>query len=277
MILTEGPLGRMARLANFPSHHVPSRNVDIWLPPEYDADPERRYPVLYMQDGQSCFLAEYCPYHVPWDIQSAMARAASGAEMEPAIIVGIWNIGPLRYLEYRPARPFLNLSEHARRRVLAGLGGWPHSDAYLAFITEELKPYIDTNYRTRPDRGHTAIMGSSMGGLISLYAICEYPDVFGAAGCVSTHWPAVEAVILPYLREYLPDPATHRIYFDFGTHTIDALYRPTQQLVDMVMPTRGYERGVNWLTLEFPGTRHFETDWGARAHIPIGFMLSNRA
>lgn len=274
MILKDDRLGRLIRLNDFPSRHVPARHVDVWLPAEYEDNPGKRFPVLYMQDGQSCFFAEYCPYHVPWNVQSAMARLVAAGEMEPAIIVGVWNVGLLRYLEYRPARPFLHLSERARERVLAGLGGWPQSDAYLAFIVEELKPIIDARYRTRVGRAHTAIMGSSMGGLISLYAICEYPDVFGAAGCVSTHWPAVEAVMVPYLRERLPDPETHRIYFDFGTHTIDALYRPTQMLVDATMPAAGYERGVNWLTCEFRGTRHFESDWGARVHIPMKFMLT---
>ena len=262
------------RVEDFPSRHVPSRHVDIWLPLGYEEDTGRRYPVLYMHDGQNCFLADYCSYHVPWDVQSSMGRLAASGETEPAIIVAIWNISTLRYLEYRPARPFLYLSEPARRRVLAGLGGWPHSDAYLAFITEELKHYIEANYRTRPDHAHTAIMGSSMGGLISLYAICEFPDVFGAAGCVSTHWPAVEGVIVPYLRHRLPEPGTHRIYFDFGTRTIDALYRPTQTLVDEVMAAAGYVSGLNWVTREFPGMRHFEADWATRVHIPLKFMLS---
>ena len=88
--------------------------------------------------------------------------------------------------------------------------------------------YKRQTYRTRPGRADTFVMGSSMGGLISLYAICEYPDVFGGAGCVSTHWPAVEGVIVPYLRDRLPDPTTHRLYFDYGTATIDTLYLPIQ-------------------------------------------------
>lgn len=274
MIISNDPLGCMVRLEDFPSRHVPARHVDIWLPAGYEADSARRYPVLYMHDGQNCFLPEYCPYGTPWNVQAAAGKLAAAGEIGPVIIVAAWSISSLRYLEYRPARPFLYLSEDARRRVLAPLGGWPRSDPYLAFITEELKPFIDTHYCTHSDRAHTAIMGSSMGGLISLYAICEYPDVFGAAGCVSTHWPAVEGVIVPYLREYLPDPATHRIYFDFGTETLDALYRPTQMLVDELMPGAGYKPGVNWMTREFPGTRHFEADWATRVHIPIKFMLS---
>ena len=274
MIISNDPLGCMVRLEDFPSRHVPARHVDIWLPAGYEADSARRYPVLYMHDGQNCFLPEYCPYDVPWSVQTAMGKLAAAGEIEPAIIVAIWSLAPLRYLEYRPARPFLYLSELARRRILADLGGWPRSDSYLEFIVEELKPFIDANYRTRTDRAHTAIMGSSMGGLISLYAICEYPDVFGAAGCISTHWPAVEGVIAPYLQGYLPDPATHRIYFDFGTETLDALYRPGQLLVDTLMSDSGYMNSVNWMTRDFPGTRHFEADWAARVHIPLKFMLS---
>lgn len=263
----------MNRYEDFPSRHIIPRHVDVWLPPGYGSEPARRYPVLYMHDGQNCFDPADSAFGVAWEVQRALARLIEKDEAEPAIIVGIWNVGMRRYVEYRPARPFLYLSESARRKVTDGLGGRPQSDAYLAFIVEELKPYIDSHYRTRPRRADTFIMGSSMGGLISLYAICEYAAVFGAAGCVSTHWPAVEGVIVPYLRERLPDPATHRVYFDFGTETIDALYRPTQRLVDELMSAGGYEPGVNWITREFPGAGHFEADWAARVHIPLRFLL----
>lgn len=264
----------MERIENFSSRYVEARHIDVWLPPGYHSEPDRRYRVLYMHDGQNCFDPEDCAFGVAWDVQIALERLIAAGEAEPAIIVGIWNAGMRRYLEYRPARPFLHLSEREQQLVAAGLGGMPESDAYLAFIVDELKPHIDTRYRTLPDREHTAIMGSSMGGLISLYALCEYPDVFGAAGCVSTHWPVVEGVIVPYLREYLPAAATHRIYFDFGTETLDALYRPTQMLVDAIMPAAGYERGVNWVTHEFPGAGHFEADWARRVHIPLKFLLT---
>jgi pimeloyl-ACP methyl ester carboxylesterase len=112
-----------------------------------------------------------------------------------------------------------------------------------------------------------------MGGLISLYAICEYPEVFGGAGCVSTHWPAVEGVIAPYLVENLPDPATHRLYFDYGTDTLDALYQPTQFLVDEVVAGAGYTRDVNWVTRKFPGAAHDERSWAQRVSIPLRFLL----
>ena len=266
----------MMRFENFPSRHVIPRHVDVWLPPEYESDPLRRYPVLYMHDGQNCFRIEDSAFGVAWEVQHALEKLIASGEAEPAIIVGIWNVGLRRYLEYRPARPFLYLSEVSREKVTAGLGGMPLSDAYLQFLTGELKPFIDSHYRTRPGRESTTIMGSSMGGLISLYALCEYPDVFGGAACISTHWPAVEGVIVSYLRDRLPDPGTHRLYFDFGTETIDALYRPVQEQVDGVMRAANYTSGSDWITREFPGAGHFEADWQRRVHIPLRFLLGTR-
>lgn len=263
----------MDRLENFPSRHIVARHVDVWLPPGYEDDLVRQYPVLYMHDGQNCFNSEDSAFGVAWEVQHALERLMIAGDAEPAIIAGIWNVSPRRYVEYRPARPFLYLSEHARQKVTAGLGGAPESDAYLAFITGELKPFIDSRYRTRSDRDHTHIMGASMGGLISLYALCEYPDVFGAAACVSSHWPAVEGVILPYLRDWLPDSATHRLYFDYGTDTLDALYKPLQLQVDKVMRSSNYKSGLNWQTREFLGAGHFEADWQNRVHIPLQFLL----
>jgi predicted alpha/beta superfamily hydrolase len=263
----------MIRHEDFPSQHVKPRHIDVWLPPSYDDDPDRRYPVLYMHDGQNCFLPEDSSFGVAWEVQHALARLIAAGEARPAIIAGVWNIHMLRYPEYRPAKPFLYLSEPARAAVVDGLGGMPFSDSYLAFIVSEQKPFIDRTYRTRPGLADTFIMGSSMGGLISLYAICEYPDVFGGAGCVSTHWPAVEGVITPYLRERLPDPASHRIYFDYGTETLDALYAPLQAETDKVMVAAGFTQGDNWVTRVFPGTNHSESAWQSRVDIPLRFLL----
>jgi predicted alpha/beta superfamily hydrolase len=244
----------------------------VWLPPGYNADPARRYPVLYMHDGQNCFVPEDSSFGVAWEVQNALARLIAAEEASPVIIVGVWNIPERRHLEYCPRRPFLAMPAEGIE-ILPGLIGVPNSDAYLAFVVTELKLFIDAQYRTMPDCEHTFLMGSSMGGLISLYALCEYPAVFGGAGCVSTHWPIVAGIIMPYLREYLPDPATHRLYFDYGTEALDALYRPHQLLVDEVVASTGYTQGRNWVTREFPGAGHFEADWQARVHIPLRFLL----
>ena len=123
-------------------------------------------------------------------------------------------------------------------------------------------------------------MGSSMGGLISMYAICEYPEVFGGAGCLSTHWVAdpnrfyeeVPKAYIKYLSENLPDPSKHKIYFDFGTETLDQYYEPWQKMADEVMKEKGYSK-KNWMTKKFPGEAHIEDAWAARLAIPLIFLM----
>ena len=116
-------------------------------------------------------------------------------------------------------------------------------------------------------------MGSSMGGLISAYALTEYPQVFGRAACVSTHWPAGYGAAIDYFGKHLPDPATHRLYFDHGTATLDAAYAPYQQRMDQAMQQAGYRNGVNWVSREFPGADHSEKSWRKRVEVPLRFLL----
>ena len=123
-----------------------------------------------------------------------------------------------------------------------------NSDNYLKFIVKELKPYIDKKYSVYKDAKHTGIMGSSMGGLISMYAICEYPKVFGKAACLSTHWvgfrdfensPIPES-FFAYMEKHLPNPKDHKIYFDYGTETLDASYLKYEYRVDEVLQSKGW-------------------------------------
>jgi pimeloyl-ACP methyl ester carboxylesterase len=155
------------------------------------------------------------------------------------------------------------------------------SDNYLRFLVTELKPFIDATYATLPDRANTFVAGSSMGGLISMYAICEYPKVFGGAACISTHWPGIVNInnnpipnaFLRYLQKHLPDPATHRIYFDCGDATLDSLYPPLQKKVDQVMKKKRFS-SKNWMTSYLTGgVAHSEKDWNFRLHQPLVFML----
>jgi predicted alpha/beta superfamily hydrolase len=162
-------------------------------------------------------------------------------------------------------------------------GGRPESREYVQFIVGELKPFIDANYRTKPDRDHTSTMGSSMGGLISMYAMLKYPDVFGAAACLSTHWPLhvdlndpdATTSFISYLKNAMPAPDGHRIYFDFGTEELDGNYEPHQQLIDAMMAEIGYTQGKDWVTRKFNGAGHSEKDWRKRLHIPLGFLLAD--
>lgn len=257
---------------NFPSNYVEPRQVDVWLPPGYEADNGRSYPVLYMHDGQNLFDPKTSYTGIPWAVDKAVLKLADQGTIKPPIIVGVWNT-ELRWEEYLPEKPFHGEFEVVFREFPEKIGGKPLSDNYLKSLVTELKPFVDRTYRTQVDREHTFIMGSSMGGLISLYALCEYPEVFGGAGCVSTHWPAVGDVILPYLAENLPAPGKHKIYFDFGTETLDALYEPYQQQVDKLMVDKGYINGTDWMTRKFDGAEHSEKSWQERVHIPLTFLM----
>ena len=144
---------------------------------------------------------------------------------------------------------------------------------------EELKPAIDKKYATRTDAAGTFIMGSSMGGLISVYAMNEYPQVFGGAAGLSTHWAgaaqanaALPLAAFNYLRDKLAAPDTHRLYQDHGTTELDAMYAPYQRFVDEIVRERGYT-AANSMSRVFEGTGHNEKDWARRLDIPLVFLM----
>jgi enterochelin esterase-like enzyme len=202
-----------------------------------------------------------------------MLRLMQAGKTRGAIIVGIW-CTPARFAEYLPQKA-VTPEQYAVLVAEFKLQPFPpQGDAYLRFLVEELKPFIDRTYRTQPEREHTSTMGSSMGGLISAYAVCEYPDVFGGAGCVSTHWPLGDGVVIGWLAQHLPKPGAHRFYFDHGTETLDAGYEPYQQRVDAIMRAAGYTAGRDWLTKKFPGAEHSEKSWRQRVDLPLSFLLA---
>lgn len=258
---------------NFPSQIVAARNVDIWLPPQYAANQQERFPVLYMHDGQNIFLPELAYTGIDWGIDETIEQLSAEGSIRPAIVVGVWNT-PLRVAEYMPQKP---MESPAGQRRLSGFKkrfkSEPLSDAYLRFLVSELKPWVDEHYRTLPDRANTLIMGSSMGGLISLYALCEYPHIFGSAGCLSSHWPAGPGILLEYMKEHLPAAGSHRLYFDYGTIELDKTYEHSQKKADTILKAAGYTRGTDWLTLKFEGAGHNEAAWRERLHHPVSFLL----
>jgi predicted alpha/beta superfamily hydrolase len=190
------------------------------------------------------------------------------------IVVGIWNT-PQRYLEYMPYKPLLApRAKSLLKRILKRQQGPPTSDLYLRFIVEELKPFVDANYRTLPDQPHTFVMGSSMGGLISAYAVSEYPQVFGGAGCLSPHWPYGGGMLVDYFGEALPAAGCHKLYFDFGTEGLDGAYEPYQQKLDQYVTRLGYHYGEDWITEKFEGAEHSEEAWRERVHMPLRLFFS---
>jgi predicted alpha/beta superfamily hydrolase len=269
---TGGVVGIVKQHAEFKSKFVDARNVDVWLPPGYDQNKNKKYPVLYMHDGQNLFDPARAYIGVDWGIDETMTRLIGEGKVRAAIVVGIWNT-PKRIAEYMPRKAVESVDLSAIKNFSTITEGQIVSDDYLKFLVQELKPFIDSTYRTRSDRANTFIMGSSMGGLISAYAISEYPNVFGGAGCVSTHWPAADGAMINYLKKTLPSARTHKIYFDFGTETLDAQYEPYQQKMDEVMKAAGYQEGKNWITRKFVGEDHSERAWRKRVDIPLVFLI----
>jgi predicted alpha/beta superfamily hydrolase len=272
-LITTSSGAQLHRYADFQSAHVAPRHVEVWLPPGH-ARGEGRYPVIYMHDGQNLFDPATAFIGVDWAIDRAMTGLIEQGLTAGAIVVGIWNT-ERRRREYMPEQA---LSSPAGRTVLAELsranGGPPLSDAYLRMLVLEVKPLIDAGYRTLPDRAHTFVMGSSMGGLVSLYALCQYPEMFGGAACVSTHWPIGGSLLVEAMATALPPPGAHRLYFDYGTATLDAGYEPYQRQMDRLLLEAGYEQGRDCLTRKFPGAEHSERAWRERAAIPLGFLLA---
>jgi len=267
-----GVTGTVLRYPSMPSGHVAARNVDVWLPPGYDREPDKHYPVLYMHDGQNLFDPATSYGGVDWGIDETMTRMIAAGEVREAIVVGVWNT-PKRREEYMPQRAVQGAIDF---NVPGSTAARPEdiiSDRYLAFLVEELKPFIDANYRTLPDRADTYVMGSSMGGLVSQYAISKYPGVYGGAGCVSTHWPAGNGIALDDFAAHLTDPATHKYYFDYGTATLDGSYEPYQLRADAILRNAGYVEGRNWITRKFEGAEHSEKAWRLRVGEPLAFLI----
>ena len=282
--------GTFVRIDSFRSKYVTPRHVDIWLPEGFSR--KKKYAVLYMHDGQMLYDSSTTWNKTAWDVDDAAAALMKAGKIMNVIVVGIWNGGSTRHPDYFPQKPYESLSPVDRDTVTAQLQRAgrtsqvfkPVSDNYLRFSVEELKPQIDKSYPTLPDRQHTFVAGSSMGGLISMYAICEYPKVFGGAACISTHWPGlwsldnnpVPQAFISYLKQHLPAPESHKLYFDYGDQTLDALYPALQRQVDEVMRAKGFS-SENWMTKYFPGENHSEAAWSKRVQIPLTFLLgSNR-
>ncbi len=277
--------GRIERFV-LPSRHLPPRTVDVWLPDGYPR--HGPYAVLYMHDGQMLFDAATTWNRQEWRAdETAAALIASGAT-RPFIIVGIHNGGVDRARDYFPQRPFASLPQAEQDALYAIrfgqdrlFSGPVRSDAYLKFLVEELKPHIEARYAVGRAREDTVVMGSSLGALVSLYALAEYPDVFGGAAALSTHWPGrvgdspdnpVPAAFLRYFEQHLPAAGRHRLYFDHGTETLDASYADRQREVDRLLRAKGYT-ARDWLTRTFPGAEHSENAWAARLAVPLRFLL----
>ncbi|MGJ8591000.1 MAG: alpha/beta hydrolase [Aquaticitalea sp.] len=276
--------GTLLRIEEFPSNFIPTRKVDIWLPKNYSKD--KKYAVLYMHDGQMLFDSRITWNQQEWKVDEVSTKLMNDSITKDFIVIAPFNINELRHSEYFPQKPFESLSEKIKDSLFKEAENDNFklssvtSDNYLSFIVKELKPYIDQNYSVHTDRDNTFVAGSSMGGLISMYAICEYPEIFGAAACMSTHWPGgnpnendlLTNTFFEYMKKNVPSPKNHKIYFDYGTVTLDKFYPKYANRVNALFKDKGYDAS-NFKNLKFEGADHSELSWQKRLDIPLTFLL----
>lgn len=282
--LPELAYGSIDRIENFKTTLVEPRNVDIWLPENFNK--AKNYSVVYMHDGQMLFDSSKTWNKTAWDADDTFGKLLKDGKIRDCIIVGIWNVPEKRFADYFPQKIIDSIPEPTKSNILNHqINGEPSADNYLKFIVNELKPYIDKNYPTKPEANNTFMIGSSMGGLISIYALCEYPNSFGGVACLSIHSPLasfelidentdneVSSKFRDYLEKNLPEVNTKQIYFDYGNLTGDSFYKPYQSKIDKIMISKGYSSDF-WETLFFEGESHTETSWAKRLSIPVLFLL----
>lgn len=276
--------GKLYEYKNFPTELIKARNVYVWVPENYSS--QKKYDVVYMHDGQMLFDAETTWNHQEWKVDECVSLLINEGKVRDCIVVGIWNIPENRFYDYFPQKTLNYMAVEELREFDKGLNtSKMDADNYLKFLVTELKPYIDRNFSTNREREHNFLMGSSMGGLISLYGLCEYPEVFGGAACLSMHTLMVTSKLMnnrnteisakafcKYLDENMPESNKSKIYIDFGSKTLDSYYATYQQNIDDILRMKGWHVPY-WTTNYYAGMSHTETDWAKRLFIPFMFLL----
>ncbi len=277
-------VGRIERWGDFNTALIAPRPVDVWVP--VGLEPGMPYRVLVMHDGQMLFDPRTTWNRQAWHAHRAVDSLIRGSRLPHTLVLGIWNRPGDRYAEYFPQKA-LSLAPRAAREafIASEAKGTPKADAYLRFIVEELLPRVRARWGPGLPSHGAMVAGASMGGMISLYALCEYPQVFSGAAGLSTHWVSVapgrsdqdkrnqdlSLAFLEYLGTNLPPAGRHRIWADRGDDSLDSLYEPGLQQFGRILRQKGYtERDA--ATRVFPGTGHNETAWSERLPEALGFM-----
>jgi predicted alpha/beta superfamily hydrolase len=247
----------------FQSRFLPdARDVTVYLPPGYDAEPARHYPVLYMHDGQNLFDPDTAfTRGEHWRAGETATALINDGRIEPLIIVGIYNTGKRRLHEYTPTED--------RRR------GGAEADAYGRLLSEELKPFIDASYRTLQDPHYTGIGGSSLGGLVSLYLGLQKPDVFSRLAVLSPSVWWDRRAILRYVRDAHPKPRL-RVWLDIGTAE-GRQHVTNLRLLRTGMLKAGWIEGDDLHYEEVDGGTHSERAWADRFHRVLEYVNAPQA
>ncbi|HEX8844354.1 MAG TPA: alpha/beta hydrolase-fold protein [Pyrinomonadaceae bacterium] len=254
---------------NFHSSHLASdRDILVYLPPGYDKDRKKHYPVLYLHDGQNLFDgATSFIKDAEWRVDETAQSLIKAKKITPVIIVGIYNAGRDRIDEYTPTR---DMSHQ--------MGG--KADLYGRMIVEELKPFIDSNYRTLPEAENTGLGGSSLGGLVSLYLALKHPETFGRVAVVS---PSVWWDNSMILREVqaLGERPRLRIWVDMGTKeggnkNEDDKTTKNARLLRDALVSKGWKEGADLKYFEAEGAEHNERAWAQRVEPMLRFLFPRK-
>lgn len=236
---------------NFSSTYLRNtRNVVVWLPPSYGSNPNKKYPVLYAHDGQNLFDHTNLSGN-EWRMDEIADSMMRNNEIEEFIIVGIANTKD-RWVEYN---------------------GTPEGRNYLQFLASELKPFIDKTYPTKPDRANTAILGSSMGGLISFYALYLYPDIFSKGACFSSGFYFDDGDIMQKIKSNLQPLQNSTIYLHCGGQDLDYDFLPANREVKAIL-TKNKQIKIRYD--EFLDDAHNELAWSKRLPIPYKFLFPKK-
>lgn len=259
------------------THTIHKHRVDVWVPA--DLNPET--PVLVMHDGHNLFLSENTTYGATWGLLEALRPDAQGyrrirGERLP-MIIGVWQLdettrinelGPQAITDRHPEIiDALPAGLQPKSKVMLG-------DAYHEMIADAILPTLAETYKLKLDPSRTAVAGSSMGGLASLYAVAKYPNVYGTALAFSTHWPYGFDIAVNELADMLPDAGTNRIWTDCGTIELDALYPPLHEKFVARMRAKGYKSDEQFVGAIYPNTGHSENWWAGRVEHPINWWLN---
>jgi len=251
----------IARLHNYSFHSeiLPDdRILSVYLPPQYDTEPNRRFPVFYLHDGQNLIDPEtsFVAGHT-WRAGITADRTNLAGTAAPMILVGIANTGLRRMAEYTPTRDY---------RLGGGEG-----HAYGRLLTEELKPFIDSHFRTIPDAEHTGLGGSSLGGLITLYIGLQFPRLFGNLAVMSPSVWWNQRSILGFVAEY-ESKSRPKIWLDIGTAEGTRHVRDSELLYRRLIQ-QGWRPGLDLELLKVAGGVHSEDAWAARFDQVLEFLF----
>jgi predicted alpha/beta superfamily hydrolase len=239
-----------------------TRRVWVYLPPQHAREPERRFPVLYMQDGQNVFDgATAFLAGKEWEVDETEERLIAEGKIEPVVVVALDNGGERRAFEYLPTRD-----------GRAGDGGG--ADLYGRMLVEELKPWVDARYRTKTGREDTGLAGSSFGGLAALYVGLRHPDVFGKIAALSTSVWVDDRFIVRFVDGLSGKPDT-RVYVDIGTREGRGAVPDARALRDALV-RKGWREGVDLRYVEAQGAVHNEVAWAARMPAVLEFLFPPR-